>query len=352
MSEIAGRKVKLNKGPLLLGLALVAMAVLGLGAGAYFDYTSYVGSPEPGIKEPVLVSIDRGMSFKSITDRLADNKVVSEPRWFNIGASIKGVTTKVQAGDYTFKPGMTPLQVMDMITSGDITIVKLVVPEGYNIFRVGTKLAGLGPWSADGFIRAAESRAMAEEYGIPVGTMEGYLYPAAYNLKMSMTEEDVIKMMARKAMALKTPDRVKKAQQAGLTWHELVTLASIVQKETRVDSEMPKIASVFTNRLERGMFLQSDPTAIYGIKQMSDGITSEDLKHNHPYNTYVHKGLPPGPICNPGIKAIMASLEPEDTEYLYFVATGDGAHMFSKTYAGHRKNINLYRRNLRQKEAE
>lgn len=344
----------LGKGPaprrsfLMAGLFLAAAALAGVILYELWDYRSYLAAPEPGITTPVLVSIDPGMSFNQASNRLQQKGVISRRGWFGLCARGLGVTTRIQAGDYTFHPGMTPLQVLDMIIRGDITTVRLSVPEGFNLWEVAYRLETLGPWTADIFLALARDHEKAEALGIPVDSLEGYLFPAGYELKMSMSEEDVIDLMLQRGEREKTEERLEKAKSLGFTWHEILTLASLIERETGVVEEMPRIASVFANRLQRNMFLQSDPTAIYGIKDQAEGVTPEDLKNTGPYNTYLNKGLPPGPICNPGVNAIEAALSPEQTDFLYFVATGDGGHAFAKTMADHRRNINSYRRRLRE----
>jgi peptidoglycan lytic transglycosylase G len=159
-----------------------------------------------------------------------------------------------------------------------------------------------------------------------------------------MTERDVINTMLSAAKRVETKERLKLAKNAEMTWHEVLTMASLIQKETRRNEEMPRIASVFHNRLKKNMRLQSDPTAVYGIDDFKGPIKKTDLLRLHDYNTYIHQGLPPGPICSPGVKAVNAVLIPEITEYLYFVADGEGGHKFAKTYSEHRKNVKEYKK--------
>jgi len=346
------KKTSLRKEPLLLGLILITGSLAAIIAGGWHGYKKYMNAPEPALDREVRVEIEQGAGFKKITAALHEKGVISRPRWFNLAGFLEDATTRVQAGVYTFRPGMSPLQVLDMIMRGEITKVTLIVPEGSNVFEIGRALSELGPWSADEFVRLARSARKADELGVPADSLEGYLFPAGYQLTMSMTEEDVIDLMTGRAVKEKTEQRTATAQKAGLTWHQVLTLASMVEKETSVAEEMPLIADVFLNRMEKGMLLQSDPTAVYGIKSLSEGVTGEDLKNENPYNTYLHKGLPPGPICNPGEKAIEAALHPADTDYLYFVATGEGGHLFAKTYEEHRRNINSYRRTIRRLERE
>jgi UPF0755 protein len=329
---------------------LVAAVLLGIVAGAgvlaYRDYRHYLDSPEPALTEPHLLEIERGMSFHAITRLLERERVISRPRWVELEARRLEVTTKMKAGEYIFHPGLTPLQVLDMIIRGDITRVTLTVPEGFTIYDVAKRLSTLGPWTEEGFIAAATDPAAAARYGVPIASFEGYLFPAVYNLKMSMDEKTVVELMVLRALQEKNPDRLARAQELGLSWHQALTLASLLQKEAMVEGEMPIIAGVFVNRLQRNIPLQSDPTAIYGVKDIGDGITRADLRRPSPYNTYLNSGLPPGPICNPGAAAIKAALHPVKTDYIFFVADGHGRHNFSRTYAEHERNVSIYRSSL------
>lgn len=338
---------------LVILIGAVVMGVLG-GSGLYLyrNWRHYLDNPEPALAEPHLIEIKRGMSFHAIMRTLQDQKVISRPRLIELEARRLRVTTNMKAGEYIFHPGLTPLQVLDMITRGDITRVNLVVPEGYNIYDISRRLSTLGPWTEDGFIAAATDPLICQEAGVPIASLEGYLFPAGYSLKMSMDERTVVEIMFHRMKDEQTEQRMKRALELGMSWHQILTLASMVQKEAMQEGEMPLIAGVFHRRLKLGMPLQSDPTAIYGFKDMREGITGRDLRRKSPYNTYLNRGLPPGPICNPGAAAIKAALYPVDTEYLYFVADGRGRHLFAKNYQDHAVNVAAYRRGLRAARAE
>jgi len=329
---------------LALTVLIVAGALAGAGLLLYRDWRNYLDSPEPALAEPHLVELKRGMSFTAIMQELQKEKVVSRPRLIELEARRLKVTTNMKAGEYIFHPGQTPLQVLDMITRGEITRVTLTVPEGFTIYDIAKRLSTLGPWTEDGFIKAATDPLLCAEAGSPIASLEGHLFPAVYSLRMSMDEPTVVKLMLQRGLTEQDDKRLKRAEELGLTWHQVLTLASMLQKEAMQEGEMPIIAGVFYRRLKLNMPLQSDPTAIYGIKDMKDGITGADIRRPGPYNTYTNRGLPPGPICAPGAAAIKAALYPVDSEYLFFVADGKGRHYFSKTYAEHERNIAIYRR--------
>lgn len=334
---------------LALAVLVAAGALVGGGLWAYRDWRHYLDSPEPVLAEPHLVEVKKGMSFTAIMKTLSEQKVVSHPRLIELEARRLRVTTNMKAGEYIFHPGLTPLQVLDMITRGEITRVTLAVPEGFTIYDIARRLSTLGPWTEEGFIKAATDPLLCAESGSPVANLEGHLFPAVYSLRMSMDETTIVKLMVQRGIAEQDEKRLARAMELGLTWHQVLTLASMLQKEAMEEGEMPIIAGVFYRRLKVNMPLQSDPTAVYGIKDMRQGITRADVRRPGPYNTYLNRGLPPGPICAPGAAAIKAALYPVDTEYLYFVADGRGRHYFAKTYAEHSRNISLYRRGLAER---
>ncbi len=336
-----------NTTKVLVGLFIIGAAVA---FWQYLDYKSYINSPEPALHSSRTIEIKPGMSFERAAELLRSEGIISNRTWFTILADRWGVTTKIQAGQYTFRPGMTPRQMLDMVIRGDVTTMGLVVPEGYDIYDIAERVGNMGPWSEEKFIKTATSKAKARQYGVPLSNLEGYLFPAVYELKMSMTEEEIIDRMVKRGQREATAERMRKANELGFTWHQVLTLASLVQKETSTNREMNTIAGVFKNRLEKKMMLQCDPTAVYGDRDFKPPIKKTDLARPTPYNTYLHFGLPPGPICNPGVKAIEAALSPEKHDYLYFVATGEGGHNFAENLWQHRKNVWKYRKKLREQK--
>lgn len=320
--------------------ALAVAGVVAMGLALYMNYRHYVRSPEPGLKAEQEIEIKAGANFSEVTRQLSAAKVISSPTWFKLLARQKDVTTDIQAGEYTFTPGMTPLEILNMLSQGAISGFRLVVPEGFTVFQIAKRLDGLKLWSGDKFLKLAQDPDRAQKLGSPIPTLEGYLFPATYPLKKSMTEETILSLMINRGREEKTPARIELALKLGLTWHQVLTLASLLQAETAFADEMPMIAGVFLKRIQLKMRLQCDPTAVYGRKDLDLGVTRADLKTDSPYNTYLHAGLPPGPISNPGADAILAALHPASTDYLYFVAGADGRHLFAKTYDEHRANVN------------
>lgn len=338
----------------LYGCLALLIGLLVVGAFTFWQYRgyyTYINTPEKALQQAITLEIKPGMNFKSIAELLLMERVISDRARFVLLARSKNLTMRVQAGQYTFRPGMTPLEILDMITRGEVTTVRLLVPEGWTIYQIAERVGTLGPWSEEKFIQAAMS---GDKSVSPANSLEGYLFPALYELTMSMTEEEIVDLMVRRGLREMTPERLEQARAVGLkNWHQVLTLASLIEKETGKPEERDLISGVFHNRLKRNMLLQSDPTAVYGLRDFKGPITPADLRRESRYNTYLFPGLPPGPIGNPGSAAIEAALNPAETDYLYFVADGKGGHRFARTLREHNRNINEYRRLLReQRRAE
>jgi UPF0755 protein len=260
---------------------------------------------------------------------------------------VKGRTLK--AGTYKFDRPARMTEVWSRLHRGDVYTVAVTIPEGANIFDIANRLQDAGLVSKDAFLKAArQNRTLIEDLDKTAPSLEGYLFPDTYHFQPHMTPEEMMLAMVRRFRQV--------AQQLGMTtdYHQVVTLASLVEKETPLDSERPLVASVFENRLDKNMPLMTDPSVIYAA--LLDGryrgtIYQSDLAANSSYNTYKHAGLPPGPICNPGIKSLEAAMHPAQTSYLYFVAASadpSGQSRFSSTLQEHARDVEAYRRAVRQ----
>jgi UPF0755 protein len=216
------------------------------------------------------------------------------------------------------------------------------IPEGFTVRQVARRLSDWGLVDYETFIARARDPRLLQALGIQGGSVEGYLYPETYIFTRSMGEEEIIRYMVRQFRKRQRPEWEKEAEKKGLALEEVITLASIIEKEGGLPEEKPLVSAVFHNRLKRGMKLQSDPTVIYGLEDFDGNLKKSHLRKNMPYNTYVHKGLPPGPICNPGLDSIEAALYPATVPYLYFVARNDGSHYFSTTLSHHREAVLKY----------
>ena len=296
------------------------------------------------------IQVTEGMSFKAIAAALQKEGIIRYRGYFEIIGRLQGITRKVRTGYYGFGSHMSLWEVLDALRKGKIIEYEVVIPEGYNLYQIGWTLTGTPLISSDpnDFIKVATDKQFANELGIEADRLEGYLFPDTYFLPKGITVTDIAKRMVQRYKDVFTDDLRKRAKELGLTEHQIITLASIVEKEAKVGSERKRIAAVYHNRLKQGMKLQADPTAVYGLKAWITKISAQDLKRKTPYNTYRHKGLPPGPIANPGRGDILATLYPENVDYLFFVAQGDGSHFFSKDYSEHGKAIGRYKANKKK----
>ena len=295
------------------------------------------------------IHVTEGMSFKAIAGELKKEGIIRYRGYFEIIGRLQGISRKVRAGYYGLSTSMSLWEVLDQIRTGRIIEYEVVVPEGYNLYQIGWTLSGTPLISQPhDFIDLVKNKAYVHSLGIDADTLEGYLYPDTYYLPKGIKLEDIPKKMVQRFKTVFTDSKRNRAKEMGFTEQQIITLASIVEKEAKVDSERKLIAAVYYNRLKRGMRLQADPTAVYGTKAWITKVTKADLKRRSPYNTYLHKGLPPGPIANPGEGSILAALYPEKVDYLFFVAQGDGSHYFSKDFNSHEKAIGRYRSSMKK----
>jgi UPF0755 protein len=329
---------------LLLILVLAAAAV-----GGYLWYS--VEKPFGTIgAEGVYVTIPHGASRRTAARLLEESGVIRSSLAFEIYARRHPKRTLV-AGDYFFDHPISGKDVFWKLADGDVFVQPFTVKEGETIFDIAHDLETAKYMTGEDFLKAAQDPAQIKDLFADAKTLEGFLFPATYNLPRHVTAKDLTGMMIKKfreAMARLEPGGLK-AGQGAESLGSIVTMASLVERETPKPEERPLVAGVFTNRLEKNMLLQCDPTVIYAL-QMDDKyngtLTSKDLHLDSPYNTYVYKGLPPGPIGNPGEVALQAALHPAQTDYLYFVANTQGGHFFAATLAEHNKNVVRYHRLL------
>jgi UPF0755 protein len=319
---------------LLLACALVAAGWVMLA----------LNRPYQGFAGETFLQIARGSGTRAIARQLADAGVVSEP-WHFLAMRALHPRAVLQAGEYRFHEPASAREVFSRIERGDIFFFDVTVPEGSNIFDVARLVASQTEMSEEDFLTAASDPSSIRDLAPAARTLEGYLFPSTYRLTHSTTAPELCRLMTaefRKQWAAVTAGiQVESA-------HATVTLASLVEKETGVPAERPLVASVFTNRLEKGMRLECDPTTIYAARlehRYRGTIHQSDLTRHHPYNTYQNAGLPPGPIANPGAESLAAALHPAKTEFVYFVAKPDrtGGHEFSATLAAHERAVFRYR---------
>lgn len=297
--------------------------------------------PAAGTLQPIEFEVKEGDSFGQVALRLERIGAIRWPLFFRAYARLTRQADKIKAGPYTFEPNILPQQILAKLLKGEVSLVQFTIPEGWNTWQIAERLAATFPHiTKEIWLQEMKSEKHLALLPSEATSLEGYLYPETYSIRTHPTASEVVQMLLNTFAKNFDPIFEVKGKDYGLTKHKIVTLASIIEKETRIQEERPRISSVFHNRLRRGMRLQTDPTVIYGIWERYDGnIRKKDLLEPTPYNTYVISGLPPGPIASPGRAALAAAVEPLTTSDLYFVAKADGSHVFSSTLSEHNRNV-------------
>jgi UPF0755 protein len=338
---------------ILVALLVIVLLAAG-GAAGYLWYC--IEKPYGRIPaEGVYVTIPHGASRRAAARLLEQNGIVRNAFAFEFYARRHPKRTLV-AGDYFFDHALTGKAVFWRIAEGDVFVQPFTVREGETIFEIAQDLEAMKYMKADEFLKAAEDPSQIKDLFPEARTLEGFLFPATYNLPLHPSATDLTAMMVhkfREALARVAPDAV--SGDPGQSLGGTVTLASLVERETPKPDERPLVAGVFANRMKKNMPLQCDPTVIYALQmdgEYNGTLTLKDLRLNTPYNTYRYRGLPPGPIGNPGEVALAAALHPADTDYLYFVANTQGGHFFASTLAEHNENVAKYHRLLRGEPAD
>ncbi len=286
------------------------------------------------------ISFPPGSGIRTLASELKTGGVIRSSWQFILMTRLRGNAHRLKAGEYRFNDGMTPEIIMNKIVSGAVDYRKFTLPEGYSMYQAAELLQQQGYFNKDSFLEKCRDKTLLLRLGLKGSSVEGYLFPATYNLPWGGSEEQLLEQMVGRFNKVYAAFPEGAAHQ--FSRHEIITLASIIEKEAVLPAEKPLISSVFYNRLQLGMPLQSDPTAVYGVRAFSGKVTKADIQLPSPYNTYLNKGLPPGPIGNPGRDAISAALNPAKTDYLYFVARQDGTHQFSRNLEEHNRAVARY----------
>jgi len=291
------------------------------------------------------VVVARGMGVSEIADLLVSEQIIRSADQFTVVAQLLGLEGRLQAGRYLLPANSRPLDIIRRLSRGGVVSQMVTIPEGLAIRQMAELLQRESGIDAVRFEVLADDPVTARQYGLTAQSLEGYLFPDTYGLYWGMPAGEVIEVLFSRFQQIYTDDLNRRAQQLGLSRHEVITLASLIEEEARVDEERPLISAVYHNRLKERMLLQCDPTVIYALGGKRTPLTRDDLQVDSPYNTYRHPGLPPGPISSPGRASILAALYPSEVDYLYFVANGDGSHHFSHTSREHINAIKRIRRN-------
>ncbi|MFH1624401.1 MAG: endolytic transglycosylase MltG [Pseudomonadota bacterium] len=329
----------------VVSYVLMLLIILGLLVSA--STFLYLVTPPGPLRIPKIIDIQPGATFPEVAEILQKEGIIKDIGKFSLLVRYHRVATKIKAGEYSLNTSMLPVEVLDTLVKGKVTEHSVTIPEGYNVYQVADLLDGARLVNRHRLLEKCFDRSFISRLGVEGDSLEGYLFPDTYKISRYMGEEDVLGKMVAQFKKVYGHQYAKRAKKLGLTVKEVVTLASLVEKETGQPWERPLISAVFQNRLKRGIRLQSDPTAVYGIADFSGKITSKHLKRRTPYNTYLHSGLPPGPIANPGLESIKAVLYPANVDYFYFVSKDDGTHHFSGGLREHNRAVLKYQKRKR-----
>ena len=303
---------------------------------------SYAKSPVDDRATVATVLLPRGVGFIEIVNILDRAGMVKNKLFFSLLALSKGIAGQIKAGEYELVSSMSPGEITDMLANGGIKVYKVTIPEDYTLKQIADRLVADHLVDEKTFLTVTTDPAFLASLNIRADSAEGYLYPDTYQFNRAMTAREIVNTLVNQFWKKVTPQMVKRAQDLGMTTTEFVTLASLIGKESGYGDEKALISAVFHNRLKKGMKLQSDPTAIYRFDQYSSIVKRKHLDNDTSYNTYKIRGLPPGPIANPGIDSLQAALYPAPVNYLYFVSNNDGTHKFSSNLAAHAQAVLKY----------
>lgn len=298
----------------------------------------------------ITFTVRSGDTFGRINQKLFEQGLISDKRLFHYYAKYKNVLTKFRAGNFTIPTGSNMTQVLDTLVYGQPNLTSITIPEGKNMYEIAKLFEAAGITSEKDFLEAVQHPDLISQLAIQATSLEGYLFPETYRFAPETPAKSIVKSMID---LFNEKTKSIDFDHPFLNKHQVIILASVVEKETGAKFERPTIAGVFTNRLKKRMRLQSDPTTVYGIWSRYKGnIKKSDLLEMTPYNTYKIPALPQGPISNPSLEAIEAVLNPAQHDYLYFVSKNDGTHVFSKTYKEHDQAVQDFQKNAKAREGK
>ncbi len=341
-------------------LVLIVIAVVvALGGVVTWQALRFVRTPVSQDDTLVVFNVKAGQTLRDVASKLEEAKLITDARKFRAYVRIKSLGSKVRTGEYALKRNMPPEQILKILSSGRSIEYVVTVSEGLNRFEIASIVDRLGIGTRAEFLRLTQDREFIKNtLGDDLPTLEGYLFPETYYVTRASGVRGLVRQMVAKFKAsfAQVPASVQTDIAVPLNKHQIVTLASIVEKETGSPEERPLISSVFHNRMRKGMKLQTDPTVIYGMWVRAGvwnrNISRQDLVTPSPYNTYVIPSLPPGPIANPGLAALQAAVRPAKSEFLFFVSRNDGTHVFSRDYSQHRAAVGDYQLNKKAREGK
>lgn len=324
------------------------VASLGVGGIAGYQVMQWAAAPAASQSDtppPKIVLVPEGASFQQVAALLEREQLIKSRSAFLLLGKANDADRKIRPGEYEFNPSMLPTEILAKLVSGRVVLHQVTIPEGFTMAQIAETLGERGLVDQAEFLRLAQDREFIRTLGIEADSLEGYLFPDTYRFARRTKARDALRVLVDNLWQVFTPELRERAKQVNLSIHEVLTLASVIEKETSVDEERSLISAVFHNRLRKNIPLQSDPTVIYGLAASFDGnLRRQDLDNKSPYNTYRVKGLPPGPIASPGARSIRAALYPAPAPYLYFVSRNDGTHQFSSTLEEHNRAVEKYQR--------
>jgi len=329
--------------------------VTGLVAGvvgllAVFSFMSW--NQPVGVSHPVqIVDIPPGTAFTQVSHLLHQRGLLRQEWFFQVLGRVQQVDRKIIPGEYELHAGMRPTELLAKLVDGEVYEYSVTIPEGYSVVQIADILEQKGLADKQDILRLNRDPTFIHSVNVEASTLEGYLFPDTYRFARYMPPEFLVRTFVSRFHEMITPDLKAQAKTMGMTLQEVITLASVIEKETGLAQERALVSGVFHNRLRRNIPLQSDPTVIYALAYFDGNIRKADLSVNSPYNTYKVRGLPPGPIANPGLAAIHAALYPTPSNFVYFVSRNDGSHKFSATLAEHNKAVDKYQRRPRSKQS-
>lgn len=329
-------------------VTIVFAAVVAITGFISYNFIIEVTTPLYPQAPHIVVEIKKGSNSQNISLYLQQKGLIRYPWAFKLLTRIKGFGNRLKAGEYRLSASMSPAEILDKIAGGKVIQHPVTIPEGYNVYEIGKLLEIHNIAKKESFVSMAFDPGVIDSFGFNTKSLEGYLFPDTYYFEKNVSEYDILeKFVNTFRKKVMTPEIMSEVEKSNLSFHKIITLASLIEKETGMGEERTLISAVFYNRLKKRMRLQCDPTVIYAIKNFDGNLRKKDLDIDSPYNTYRYRGLPPGPIANPGVASIKSALHPKDVNYLYFVAKKNGEHKFSNTLKEHNKAVLKYQ--LRRK---
>ena len=354
MSTTTAPKTKANEGrsptwlPALLVVAAATVAVLA-GLSGWFRYALSPIQHENGASEVALFEVQPGDSLAGVARALEDRGLIRSALALHGLARLQSFETKLKVGEYELSPGLSTPEIAQILASGRVRTRAVVIPEGTRAVEIADRLELAGLADREEFLRVVFDPEVARRFEVEGPTLEGYLFPDTYRFAKGLSASEIAEAMVDEFREVYRALRAR-SPKSELSMREVVTLASIVEKETGVPEERPLIAAVFLNRMQRGMRLETDPTVIYGIADFDGNLRRVHLEDaDNAYNTYQIQGLPPGPIASPGREAMRAVLEPAESPFLFFVSRNDGTHIFSKSYRDHARAVVHFQKQRRRR---